>query len=92
MTANPKAQTEAQIEDQNALDSTNSNASFGPWMVVSHKRNNNKRVKQKNTSSLTGTRKDLYHGKPKELLESPSCNKYWARPSDTNDSSGKRKA
>ena len=92
MTANPKARTEAQIEDQNALDSTNSNASFGPWMVVSDKRNNNKRVKQKNTSSLTGTRKDLYHGKPKELLESPSCNKYWARPSDTNDSSGKRKA
>ena len=74
------------------MDSANSNASFGLWMVVSRKRNDNKRVKQKNTSSLTGTGKDLYHGKPKELLESPSCNKYWARPSDTNDLNGKRKA
>ena len=74
------------------MDNANSNASFGLWMVVSRKRNDNKRVKQTNTSSLTGTGKDLYHGNPKKLLESPSCNKYWARPSDTNDSNRKRKA
>ena len=54
----------------------NSNASFGPWMVVSRKRNNNKGVKQKNTSSVIGSGKDLYHGKPKELLESLSCKKF----------------
>ena len=61
-------------------------------MVVSRKRNNNKGVKQKNTSSLFGSGKDLSHGKPKEPLESLSCNKFWAGPSDTNDSNGKRKA
>ena len=92
MTVNPKAQTEAQIEDQNALDNANSDASFGPWMVVSRKRNNNKGVKQKNTSSLTGSRKEIHHDKPKEPLEIPSCIKVWAGPNDINDSNGKRKA
>ena len=61
-------------------------------MVVSRKRNNNKGVKQKNTSSLTGSRKEIHHDKPKEPLEIPSCIKVWAGPNDINDSNGKRKA
>ena len=63
-TTSPEAQTEAQTMDQNTLDNAISDAFFGPWMVVSQKKNNNKGVKQKIMSSLTGSGKDLYHGKP----------------------------
>lgn len=70
----------------------NSDALFGPWMVVSRKRSDNKGVKKKTTVSLTSSGKDLYHSKNKEPLENASYKKFWAGPSAINVSDGERKA
>lgn len=74
------------------MDSVNYDALFGPWMVVSRKWNDNKGVKKKKISFLTGSGKDLHHGKPKEPLENPSCNKFWAGLNEINELDGERKA
>lgn len=86
-TANLEARTKAQTEERNALDSTNFDASIGPWMVVSRKGR-----KQKKMSSQTSYGKGIHHDKPKESFEIPSCNKFWAGPSEINESNGGRKA
>ena len=95
-TTNPEVQTETQTEaqsaDQNTVDGEIPDASFGPWMVVSRKKNNNKEVKQKFTNSLSGLGSDIYQGKTKEMLEKLRYNKVWAGPNDTKDPNGKRKA
>ena len=68
----PEARTEAQTEVHNSLGSIDFDASFGPWMVVSRKRNDNKGAKRNSMSSLLGIRKDHHHKKPIKLFENPS--------------------
>ena len=87
-----EAQTKAQTKDHNALDSVDSDSSFGPRMVVSRKRNDNKRVKQNSPSSLPGNGKNHHQEKQIESLKNSSVKKVWAGPSKVKESNGKRKA
>ncbi|XP_050255268.1 uncharacterized protein LOC126701193 [Quercus robur] len=87
-----EAQTKAQTKDHNSLDSVDSDASFGPQMVVSRKRNDNKRVKQNSPSSLPGNGKTHHQEKQIEPLKNSSVKKVWAGPSKVKESNGKRKA
>ena len=89
--ATPKERTEVQNEDQSALDSVGSDASFGPWMVVSRKRNNNNLAKRNSSNTLLGNGKYLHQEKTFVLLESSGGKMDWAGPSKAKEEHGKRK-
>lgn len=69
-----------------------SDASFGPWTVVSRKRNDNRGAKLNCMTSLLGIRNGHQHKKLKESLESFSFEQDWVGLSIAKDSNGKRKA
>lgn len=74
------AVTEVQIVDRDTSENMESNAIFGPWMVVSRKRKDTRRTKRNSVYSLTNFRTRHHHEKLKEPLGNVSFEKEWARP------------
>ena len=73
------------------MDRVDSEASFGPWMVVSRKRNDHKGAKRNSPNLLPGNGKSQHQDKFIEPLENFGVKKVWAGPSKAKESYGKRK-